>query len=363
MYFYIFVVLINLLLYYNVILCGLYFRSRIYNAFEIKEINNGKIIDQIEYIFSNDVSSKKLCYKEASIILIFVLSFFKGVFVILLICFHSIFVLKGLTTYCTNKYEDLLLFHGNYFSKGSCLKNINNRLCKKISSKINFKKPNLNYNPEIVLIKEKYKMDFNFSKNDNNRDLIISDFIIPKNLVSTAIVEDKNNVVNSKINLLNDINVNNDNKLKYKNPIQIPNTILNYNSTNKSLLENITVPKLVDSKKDKIVSNRNKKICSAEKDIKIDNKLESNKIQPKVETLFIKDDINKRKQSVKFNPIRIRNNDLINNVEENLKIKSYSKKAVSKNTKLPRDSKIRSFTPKTAVKKKLKQLRNLISMI
>lgn len=73
------------------------------------------------------------------VIVIFVTSFIKMLFVTTLLIFHVNYILKGLTTYVSNKYEELIAYHGNIYSGRSVKINIYNRLIKKNSHKFDFR--------------------------------------------------------------------------------------------------------------------------------------------------------------------------------------------------------------------------------
>lgn len=82
---------------------------------------------------------KSIAQSDYMIIVIIVVSFIKMLFVTTLFIFHTTYILRGVTTYLNNKYEELIAYHGNIYSSRSMKLNFINRIVKKHTSKFDFK--------------------------------------------------------------------------------------------------------------------------------------------------------------------------------------------------------------------------------
>lgn len=84
-------------------------------------------------------STDSIAQTDFMIIVVLVTSFIKLLFVTTLLIFHLIYIMRGLTTYVSNKYEELIAYHGNIYSGKSVKVNIFNRVIRKKSQKFDFR--------------------------------------------------------------------------------------------------------------------------------------------------------------------------------------------------------------------------------
>lgn len=126
-YFIIFVLVLNIKIYYIIIIT-------IDDYITAKEI-----ISNLNLHLDLDKKLSLTTEKYMNIVIIS-LSIIKILFVSTLIIFHLIYSSKGINTYLSYKYKELIDFHGNIFSKGSIVKNLINKFLIKKSVFIDFNK-------------------------------------------------------------------------------------------------------------------------------------------------------------------------------------------------------------------------------
>lgn len=171
-----------------------------YNKFN-NTSNTLHIHNNTDYNIYLNNYSYDLANKEFVCIIILVISFLACLFVTTLIIFHFVYLTKGISTYITMKYDELLFFHGNIFGNQSCLKNIYIKLFK--------------FNKRKLVTRKRLKMYYNCNINISTNQIYFKNVYISLN----------NNINNDKINNANYINnrvKNNSNNNNY-----YPSNILN----------------------------------------------------------------------------------------------------------------------------------------
>jgi len=252
------------------------------------------------------------------------------------------FVLKGITTYASNKYEDLLYYHGNYFSKNSIFKNIFYRLFRKHSQKVNFRsfsnnneyQPlnfsyfnsnqflNMNYDTSQLntYLNEKngnvnnFNSKFDFKNNTNEKNKKITNLKQKKTLENND-----NNLIKANYNNLNNKIKNDDNDFSNLNLKESPK---HYIYVDENCQDGDQ--KLKDMKFSKISSNQINKII-----IKKTNNKHSN-VFNQIEDFNISYNLNNDKEHKNINLIEMKT------IKENTNI--GSRKATNSSNKIDSSS-------------------------
>lgn len=294
------------------------------------------------------ITTQEVIRKEWVIILIFVLSFLKAMFITTLFIYHYVFITKGITTYENSKYEDLFFFHGNFFSKGSFIKNIYYRLIKKHSHKIDFTDfKESKYQPlfsSMLISEESVCSSHDNKKNSENKFLNIAiedNYDISHNNLDNSNIFDNeysnklkddlvddvisrnsrqyNNIKRNK-NENNEESDNKDNSNKFKNS-EYKSKSLKYNNNIKIITNtNVSVKEESKIKNSKIFNTRFNSVY-------LKNKHKSrNDSEEKFYNKKIDPSVLLTKQNTKAPDTFSLNNDVNNDFKNNIKIKNNRSK-------------------------------------
>ena len=134
--------------------------------------------------------------KEYYPLILAVFSFGNCGFVTILFCYHLYFISKNMTTYANIKLSEIFALYGNPFTRGTCKKNVKEKIIRKHLKKINFEeiikndniqekiKTNIDGNSQLNLLGNKIDNKLLLLKNsfnDKNKSFIKLDHFFPNN--------------------------------------------------------------------------------------------------------------------------------------------------------------------------------------
>lgn len=125
-------------------------------------------------ILRNNQNNKEYSFIELDymVVVIFILSFLTVIFVTTLFSFHISYIIKGLSTYLAYKYEEIILYHGNIFSKVTSCKNFFYRVIKKYPERALTSSRVIYHNNSNYLISDKSNDEINKDRLRNNMIVI-----------------------------------------------------------------------------------------------------------------------------------------------------------------------------------------------